>query len=329
MNDAKAIPSSKLNAKLLLLYVEGIEANLAATQKQFTAEIRSKLYPEDALGVLGSLHDAHQRHMQWENKATEALREAYDLNHPILIFQALTVSLRIRIGRLFGERFDAINHNENYVIEPSRRAPLQRMLDDAARLNAANGSEEGRLQLDELRADFLEVQGDIEAAKAIAAIMHPVASAMGFEPIARRAKELLDGDTLLTRFERDLRISEATDKDVERAADNDERLERSARYFFETLETPSARYEVVLQHFRVLRQMAQERVNWCRHLVMLEDLYKSIIQETAFSEPPSRICRCEKFGYTTEHGSLDATKVIADFKQAYCGTCQARDPKQK
>ena len=329
LSDTKATPSSRLNAGLLSLYVEGIEANVAATQKEFTAEIRSMLFPEDSLGVLGSLHDAHQRHIQWENQATEALREAYNLNHPILIFQALTVSLRIRIGRLFGERFDAINHDRNYVIEPSRKAALQRMMDDAALLNAANGSEEGRLQLDELRADFLEVQGDLEGAKGIAATMHPLASAMGFEPIARRARELLDGDTLLTRFDRDVRKSAAADKDVERAAESDERLTRFAGYLFETLRAPPARYDVVLEHCRVVRQMAQERVNWCRHVVMLEDLFKSIIQETAYSELPSRKCRCEKFGYLTEHGSLDATRVIADFKQIYCGTCQARDPKQK
>jgi hypothetical protein len=70
-------------------------------------------------------------------------------------------------------------------------------------------------------------------------------------------------------------------------------------------------------------------VNWCRHLVMLEDLSKSLIQETAFSELFSRMCRCEKFGFTTGHGSVDATNVIADFKQTFCGTCHARDFKQK
>jgi hypothetical protein len=157
LNDTNAIPSSKLNAKLSLLYVEGMEANLAATRKQFAATLRRMLYPEDVSGILGSLHDAHQHLLQWESQLTEALREAYNLNHPVLIFEALTVSLKIRIGRLFDERFDAIAHNRSYVIEPLRKANFQRMLDEAARLNAANGSEEGRLRLNELNADFLEV----------------------------------------------------------------------------------------------------------------------------------------------------------------------------
>jgi|HubBroStandDraft_4_1064222.scaffolds.fasta_scaffold713541_2 hypothetical protein len=43
------------------------------------------------------------------------------------------------------------------------------MLDEAAKLNAANGSLEGRLQLAEYQADFLEIQGDREEAKALAA----------------------------------------------------------------------------------------------------------------------------------------------------------------
>jgi len=281
------------------------------------------------VGVRGSLYEAHQRHLRWEKQATEALREAYELNHPILIFQALTIFLKIRIGTLLDECLDAINHHKKYLIEPSRRATFQRMFDDAARLNAESGSEEGRLQLDDLKMDFFEVQGDIGAAKNIAAALYPVATAMGIEPISRRAKELLHGDTLLMRYERELKASEGTDKDVEGAAVSDEQLARIAQHFFEAVETPVARYEVVLQRFRAVRQMAQERMKWCRHLVMLEDLSKSKIRETAYSELASRICKCEKFGHETKDGSVDATIVIADFKKTYCGTCQSRDPKQR
>jgi hypothetical protein len=327
-NDAKAMPSSKLNARLLLLYVEGIEANFAASQKEFTAEIKSKLYPWDVLGVLGSLQEARQRRLQWETQATEALREAYDLNHPILIFQALYVSLKIKAGRLFEECLDEISHNRSYIIQPSQKTRFQQMLDEATRLNAVNGSVEGRLQLDELKAGFLELQGDMEAARAIALTMHPIASAMGFGPTAQTAKELIDGDTLLTRFKRNFIENAAVDKDVELASNSDEQLARLARHFYGTLETPLSRYEVVLEHLRIIRQMAQERVNYCRHLFMLEDLSKSTIKETAFSELPSRKCQCTKFEYTTEHESLDATRVISEFKQSYCGTCRDRSPKR-
>jgi hypothetical protein len=327
-NDAKAMPSSKLNAKLLLLYVEGIEANFAASQKEFTAEIRSKLYPEDVLGILGSLQEARERRQQWGNQATEALREAYDLNHPILIFQALYVSLKIMIGRLFEECLDEISHNRNFVIKPSQETRFQQMLDEAARLNVVNGSVEGRLQLDELKAEFLELQGDLEAAKATALTMHPIASAMGFGPTAQTAKDLIDGDTLLARFKRKYSEDAAADKDVELASNSDEQLARLAGHFYGTLETPVARYEVVLEHLRIIRQMAQERVNCCRYLVMLEDLSKSTIKETAFSELPSRKCQCTKFGYTTVHESLNATSVIVEFKQSYCGTCLDRSPKR-
>src|SRR5689334_4708367 len=138
-------------------------------------------YPEDVAGILGSLHAAHQHHVQWECQLTDALREAYDLSHPVLIFEALAVSLKLRIGRLFDDRLNAIVQNKEYVIDPIRKASLQRTMDEAARLNAANGSEEGRLRLNELRADLLEIGGDLDAAKAIAATTHPVASAMGFD----------------------------------------------------------------------------------------------------------------------------------------------------
>jgi hypothetical protein len=100
--------------------------------------------PRTLPGVLASLRDARQHYFEWEKQATEALCEAYNLNHPILIFQALTISAKIRIYRLFDERFNAINDGAPYVVERSRKAALERLLDEAARLNAVNGSEIGR-----------------------------------------------------------------------------------------------------------------------------------------------------------------------------------------
>ena len=239
LNAPNATASSKLNAKVLLLFVEGAEANLAALST--SSQLRfSQLYPEDITGIIGNLREKQNRHLQWEKQAAEALREAYELNHPILIFEVLHVALRIHIGRLFEERFEAIHNDESFSIEPARKTRIERMLAEAMRLNEANGSDEGKLKLDESRVDFLEVLGDIEGARSIAKTMYPRASAMGFDGIAHRARELLDGNTLLTRFEEDLRKSDANDRDVERAEHSDDQLGRLAGHFYETLGNPSA-----------------------------------------------------------------------------------------
>ncbi|MBS1814660.1 MAG: DUF4365 domain-containing protein [Acidobacteria bacterium] len=327
LSDPAAIPQSKLNAKLLLLFVEGVETNLQASKKQFAAEIRSKLFPDDLVSVIENLDERRRLHLQWEARATEALREAYQLNHPLLIFQALHVALRIQMGRIYEDRFEAIHKNKAFVLEPRRKAAIDRMLEEASVIVRASGSDESKLRLDQSRLDFFEVQGNYEAARSLANEMMPLASAMGFDSITRQAQEVIDGSTLLTRFQDQASEDEQSDTDVKRAKETDEELARFAGHFYETLPSPPARYEIVLEHLRVIRQMSRERVEWCRHLVMIEDLSKSKDPRIAYSELPSRLCVCEKFNWESVNESVDASRVISQFKETYCKSCGAREPK--
>ena len=82
---------------------------------------------------------------------------------------------------------------------------IEQMFHDATRLNQRSGSLEGKLQLEELRADFLELQGKRDEAKKIAASTYPTAEAMGFGAIAAHSKRLLDDNTLLQQWEKTYR----------------------------------------------------------------------------------------------------------------------------
>ena len=95
-----------------------------------------------------------------------------------------------------------------------------------------------------------------------------------------------------------------------------------------SVESPPARIEVIEVHLRSFRQISRERVDWCRHLQILEDLVAAGNPTTAYSEPLSRKCRCAKFGYETEEASRNAFTVIGEFKQTFCASCPARDPKR-
>jgi hypothetical protein len=150
---------------LLLLYVEGVEANLAATQTEYSAAIRSTLFPGDLPGVATRLIDAQQLRLRWEDSADKALKDAYELNHPILIFQALVTAIRIRMGRLFEDALDAIMNEVDYSVSTPVASRFSRLFGEAQRLNDVNGSLEGRLQLEELHADLLELQGDRDQQK--------------------------------------------------------------------------------------------------------------------------------------------------------------------
>jgi Domain of unknown function (DUF4365) len=328
-NEPQAPRSIKLNTNLLLLYVEGIEANFAANQTGFAAEVRGELFPTDDEGVSKTILKARAHHLKWEAQAAEALKEAYDLNHPILIFQALFISLKIRTGRLFEESLDAVMHETPYTVEPAKRILVQRMLEEAVKLNASNGSMEGRLQVQEVQADFLELQGDRVAAKTLAAKTYSEASALGIVPIAEHAKRLLDDDTLLLQWERKYQQTRAEDGDLVHANQSDEELSRIAKQMLLSVESPPSRLDVIVELLRSFRQISRERVNWCRHLQIFEDLMKNRDPKTAYSELPTRRCHCDRFHYETADASTDASTVIAEFKQTFCASCLARDPKRK
>jgi hypothetical protein len=326
--EPQAPSTVKLGTRLLLLYVEGVEANLEASQTESAAGLRGTLFPGDVQGVVKMLGDARQRRLQRESQADEALKNAYELNHPILIFQALTISLRIRIGRLFEERLNTILDKTKSSVGPAVRATVQRMLDEAAKLNAVSGSLEGQLQLEELRADFLELQGDRDGAKAIAARTYPQSIAMGFGSMAQHAKRLLDDDTLLLRWERSYAVLSAEDDDLHKANQTDEELRLAAIYLLRSVDAPPARLEVIEAHLRSFRQISRERLDWCRHLQIFEDLEAAGNPRLAYSELLTRKCFCDKFEYLSEDASTDAEAVISGFKQIFCRSCPARDPKR-
>jgi hypothetical protein len=188
---------------------------------------------------------------------------------------------------------------------------------------------EGRLQLQEVQCDFLELQGDRNAAKSLAGKTYSEALALGIPPIAEHAKRLLDDDTLLLQWERKYEQMRAEDEDLTHANQSDEEINHVAKQMLRSMESPPARIEVVVELLRSFRTISRERLNWCRHLQILEDLTKNSDPKTAYSELPTRKCYCDKFEYESEVASTDASAVIAEFKQTFCASCRARDPKSK
>jgi hypothetical protein len=317
----------KLDASLLLLYIEGMQANLAATQKLISADIRSFLFPGDLNSILRNLQDARGNYLRWEKQSEEALREAYELRHPVLVVQALTIRLNVRIGRLIDERLEAMNRGESYVVRDAVKDSIQRTFDEAFGLCQLSGSVERRLALKKLEADFLEVQGDLSAAKALCEKLYPEAEAMGFKFIANKAREILEDRTLLMRYKEERTSSDQEDPDLMRANQTDAQLARIARQLQQIVGSPPAHPKKLLGYVRSLRIIAQERRRWCRHIQLLEDLTRTTNPLSAFSTTPMRKCLCDKFGYQSPGESVDVVAIIDDFKSAYCNGCSARRPK--
>ena len=317
----------RLDARLVLLYIEGIQANVIATQKLFSAGLRAFLFPSDRESILRNIKDARDRHTEWERQASEALKEAYDLGHPVLIVQALTVALNVRLGRLLDLRLEAIANNASYTLLEKDRAMVQRMFDEAYELCRLNGMVESRLRLQKLETDFLEIQGDLASAESLAEKLHPEADAMGFAVIAERASEILEKRTLIMRYTEQCRNSDARDDDENRANQTDAELTRITAQTLQTIGSPPAHPKKLYGYMRTVRWIAQVRCRWCRHLQLLEDIRETRDPLNAFSTTPMRTAICQKFGHQSRTESVDVFVIVDDFKRDYCGTCAERSPK--
>jgi hypothetical protein len=324
----EATDAIKLGARLILLYVEGTEANLAATHEAGLASLHAFMFRQQSSEILGRYRVASDRLADWEGSSEQALKDAYQLGHPILIAEALGVVLSIRIGNLFDNKSEALSLGKKFEVPEKVKSSVHRQIENALLINGLSGSVERRLRLKRLQADFLEITGDIPGAKEIAALVYPEADAMGFVSIAKRAKELLDDRTLLMEFERNLASSASLDQDILFAHYSDAELKRFSDEVLRIVGSPPARSEVVQQYCDSLREIARERCNWCRHLQILEDLTQTDDPAIAFHVLPNRSCFCDKFKYRTQIETTDAKALIVTFKQLYCTNCAARSPKQ-
>lgn len=327
-NHADATDSIRLGARLILIYVEGTEANLAVTSELLAARVRATMFGGLPDAVLAGYRRARTRVKEWEMASDGALRDARALGHPILITEAFLIGLNGRIGKLMDQRLEAICTNAQFQISEQTKTRIRRDIETALALTDHSRTVETKLRIRRIQADFLEIIGDLPAAKEVATAVCPEAEAMGLINIAERAKELLEDRTSLMQFERDVERMKNTDQDLEFAAYSDSELQRWAPVVTEIVGSPPARFEIVRQYCDSMREIAQERTTWCRYIQLKEDLSQTTDPEAAFSVLPDRSCVCLKLGFETKVVTSDAHALIEAFKRVHCTNCPDRSPKQ-
>ena len=319
----------KLDAQIVLLYAEGMQANLLATQNLLAANIRGQLFPSDLRGVLNRVRAARSSQSDWEEKCDAALQEAYDLGQPVLIAQALTVSLQVRIGRLVDAYMEAASQDRIFRVTTSAREVIDRTFEEAERTVRLNGATEGRLVLQKLKADYLSIQGQMGSAKELAETTYAEALAMELPLVAEGAMQVLDNKTPWLRFKADCEETRGQHHDWGLANSNDDELKRRAKQMLEIIGSPPAHLKKLYGHLRSLRLVAQERYSWCRHLQILEDLGLTMDESIAYSITPTRKCYCDLFRYESALPTVDVPSLVADFKNVRCSGCSRREPKRR
>jgi hypothetical protein len=324
---ADATPAHKLQARVLLLGAEGDDLSAQLIENLGLIQTR------EAMGyATGQTRrqaaDLMKRNWdQWQQSAGRVLDEAAELGHPLLTADGLAARVSALLGVLQMQRLDAAANSTRWELPEQTLHGLMGDAERALQFYSQAGSIEGQTRAKLLLADLFEMAGQEGAARGLAEGALVVAQAMSYVRLEAHAREHLTGQTIVRQFEAKVAERQQEDEDVHIADATDEELRGMARHTLGSIALPPERLPVVERECFSLRTIARERITWCRHLQLLQNLLHQQSLSTHYRTDPPRVCRCELHGYTSAIEHPDPDVVIRAFKEAHCAGCPDRGPK--
>jgi hypothetical protein len=306
----------KLQARLALIHADGGRVAFRFLQQLFRLNIRRGLQlSTDPRTIREKLMEEWT---DWERSVNDALVEAEEERHPLLIAFALDTRAAIRSVllsqiRLFASSSSEILDAMSDALFHETVSDVERARDIYVRASHLEGELRAKMQMADLYL-LADRQGE---AQEIAREVLPKAQVMEYRMLEERAREHLAGKAAFSRLKEEVGRRRTEDEDIRWAAETDERLREFAGKVTEELGLPAERLPVVLREFFSQRDIAQEHLHWCRHLELIQDLRHTDHPATHYRTDPERYCRCPKYGYVSAFGHPNWKGVITAFKQAY------------
>ncbi len=320
-----ATPAHLILARLNLLYAEGDELTGEMTFHVMKARARQDIgLPPTPEG--GRLQEAW---LKWESRAQQLIRQAHAERHPLLLAEALTVRLTVYQSCLATKRMVA------FALGVDWRPPLEIIQKLAGEVEQARAifqradSLEGETRTKLLLADFRYLAGDLEGARALAVETLPVAEAMNYGRLESHAREYTDGPTAYDRFAASIVAGRARDEDARLAEETDERLRDLSEGCLRIMGLPAERLPVVERDWHSMRLIAREKMTFCRHINIKQELGHMQSLATAYVSDPARYCVCEKLGHEANIRHTDTATLVTSFKSVYCEGCPDRSRKSE
>lgn len=317
--------ASKLQARLVLLHAEGGQVVASTIHELFRIQIRTGLrVPVDIRKTFAMLQTSWAA---WQEKLFDALNDCNSLGNPLLVAFALDSLATIETVCLMNVHLFGMQHGW------SRALPDEPI--EMARTHAKQSREifkqanhlEGELCSKMIIADLCLLAGQQDPAKAIARDILPQAEAMEYSSLVERANEHLSGRSILSQLEGQVVQSRTEDMDFKLGNAPDDEMRAFAEDISVELKLHADRPHILERECLSSRDIAKERLQWCRYLELHQDLTGSENPSAYYQRDHDRVCRCEKHGYKSAFGNPDWQPVIAAFKGAYCKGCPDRTPK--
>lgn len=332
LSDVSSSNVFRLYAKSVWVEVEGIEISsglfrdLAADEIRVSQGFTSKIKEID--------HKSKERLKIWLGVRDATIKEAERLNHKPLLASLKFSSALVTYHQL----------TSNYSLALVLRAPIEEifefykddielsvkitleLLNEAIDLFQQIDNIEGQIRAKLLIADFYEFTDRTSEAQEIAEDILPKADALGFIRQVEHAKEHIAGNGLKARLNSSRKEDTPVERELKNANWSDEEIHFLAFQMLRIYNLPDDRYPVMEREYFSIRDIAKEKLNWCRYLEVWQDKEHYLSQSTFFKKDPERLCVCDLHHYQSIIRNSNWENLIAAFKKSYCENCPSRNP---
>jgi hypothetical protein len=173
-------------------------------------------------------------------------------------------------------------------------------------------------------ADIYDILGDVSNRDRLAKQALEIASNKNFVELKNRSQDLLLNQNTLTSL-REKAASEVGDREL---ADLDEKgkadyVTTISRAFAGNVDIEKIR-EAITSDVDDMVASAEQRLDWCRHVEIIQDLSHTKSLETMYREIPQKRIVCMELGHKSPTPGLSFDKLWPMFRGVYCLGCTSR-----
>lgn len=326
VDDPSTSSPRRIHTHLTMLDATSLRLTADWLQLLMLMKIRSRV----GLDEYGTLAPAIRTHIEavvaWVNEVSSVVNEAVKAGHMLFVAEGLRIRAQGLIWQARQQKMLDMAHGETYTAPSELVGQLRQDCEKAARAFQQIDILEGELRARLLMADVHDLVDDFEAAKEIALEVAPLAKAWSCAGVEAHAAEYLGNRSAHSEFVDSMRLRTRHEKDREYRKHSDEMIRRFASDTITALGLPQDRLGNIKKDYLAERDFSNERLLWCQHLFVIQDLRHTLDKSTFYTVDPDRGCYCKRFSYRTLIVNPDHKVVLDAFKAARCRECSFREP---
>lgn len=314
IGDPTASNVFKLYAKAMLLETEGLDATAGLFLRVAEATLSIQLGRQADIPRMFELYS--DRLNEWATNIESVVNEASELGHDRILATAILTQVLIQFHHLVSvfSLNKLLNKPPPEIPEATVQHNIQQV-EKSIEIFLRVGDLEGELRGKLIVADFYEFVGDDARAKEIAAEVLPKAEAMAYVRQIEHARDHLASRGLRARLASTQRERSEEEKLVANADFSNDKVREYATQMLRILQLPPERLPNLEYEYLSIRRIAQEKLTWCRHIDLLQDLSHSRSPVTHFRQNPNRVCVCNLLKHKSKLEHPNWETVISAFKK--------------